>query len=244
MVVHSLVHRPHLFNSYISLEGALWWNEHRIVKDAKAVLGSPSYAGKTLFLAMAEHMEKPMSLQQIRRDKTSDSDLVRSNLELIDYLAKQKKVALKLGKQYYPNDHHSSLTLQAQQDALRFIFDFYPLYIHSKQKFNPQFDVVARYSSHYQDLSMKMGYIVKPEASAINRLGYDFLRRKMYAKSEFFFQQLVSNYPNDPNSYDSMGDFYLANGDKSKAIESFKKGLSIGEMKETRQKLDALLSEK
>jgi len=57
-VVHSLVHRPHLFNSYISLEGALWWNQHQLVKDAKNVLGKPAYAGKmTLFLAMANHME-------------------------------------------------------------------------------------------------------------------------------------------------------------------------------------------
>jgi predicted alpha/beta superfamily hydrolase len=28
-VMHTLVHRPQLFNSYISLEGALWWNKRR-----------------------------------------------------------------------------------------------------------------------------------------------------------------------------------------------------------------------
>jgi hypothetical protein len=243
-VVHSLVHRPYLFNSYISLEGALWWNEHQLVKDAKAQLSKPSYGGKTLFLALANHMVKPMSLQQIRRDKTEDSDLVRANLELIDDLAKRKKSALRLGQRYYPNDHHSSLTLQAQQDALKFIFDFYPLYIHNKQKDDPAFDVAARYAEHYQDVSLKMGYIVKPESAELVNHGYGFMSRKQYAKAEFFFQQLVSYYPNDPNSYDCLGDVYLAKGDKLKAIESFKKGLSIGEMKETRGKLDALLNGK
>ncbi|MBB3122404.1 putative alpha/beta superfamily hydrolase [Massilia violacea] len=34
-VVHTLVHRPQLFNSYISLEGALWWDKRHVVKDAK-----------------------------------------------------------------------------------------------------------------------------------------------------------------------------------------------------------------
>jgi len=88
-----------------------------------------------------------MNLQQIRRDKTEDSDLVRSNLELIDDLAKQKNIALRLGQQYYPNDHHSSLTLQAQQDALKFIFDFYPMYIHGNQKRNPAFDVISHFEN-------------------------------------------------------------------------------------------------
>ena len=33
-------------------------------------------------------------------------------------------------------------------------------------------------------------------------------------------------------------------GDKPKAIESFRKGLNLGNMKETKDKLDALLIEK
>ncbi|MBB3122403.1 tetratricopeptide (TPR) repeat protein [Massilia violacea] len=51
-------------------------------------------------------------------------------------------------------------------------------------------------------------------------------------------------YPNDPNTYDCLGDLYSARGDKPKAIESFRKGLSLGDMKETRDKLEALLSGK
>lgn len=243
-VVHSLVHRPYLFNSYISLEGAIWWNGHHLVKEAKTLLGSPSYSGKTLFLAMANHMEKKLNLQQVRRDKTEDSDLVRANLELIDDFSKHKNSALRLGQQYYPNDNHSSLTLQAQQDALRFIFDFYPMQIYNSQKDNPAFDVASRYAAHYQNVSKKMGYDFKPENAELINHGYGFLARKQYARAEFFFQLLVKHYPNDPNSYDCLGDVYLANGDKSKAIESFRKGLSLGEMKETREKLNALLNGK
>lgn len=243
-VVHSLLHRPHLFRNYISLEGAIWWNEHYLVKEAKALLGNPSYAGKTLYLAMANHFEKKLSLQQVRRDKTEDSDLVRANLELIDDFAKHKKSALRLGQQYYPNDSHNSLTLQAQQDALRFIFDFYPMTIYNMQKDDPTFDVASRYIAHYQNVSKKMGYDFKPENAELINHGYGFLARKQYERAEFFFQLLVKFYPNDPNSYDCLGDAYLAKGEKLKAIESFKKGLSIGEMKETREKLDALLNTK
>ncbi len=243
-VVHALVHRPQLFNSYVSLEGALWWDKRRVVKDAQDVLGQPSYEGKSLFLAMANHLETKPSLQQVRKDKTKDSSLIRANLELIDDFAKHKRKALRLGQQYYPNDSHSSLTLQAQYDALRFIFDFYGLKFHKSQLDNPGFDVVQRYTSHNQELVKKMGYAIQPESAGLVGLGYAFLTRKQYERSAFFFQQLQQYYPNDPNTYDCLGDLYVAKGDKPKAIESFRKGLSLGEMKETRDKLDALLSGK
>ncbi len=243
-VVHTLVHRPQLFNNYISLEGALWWDKHHVVKDAKNVLGQPSYEGKTLFIAMANHLETKPSLKQVRKDKSRDSDLIRANLELIDDFAKHERKALRLGQQYYPNDSHSSLTLQAQYDALRFIFDTYGLKFRRSQLENPAFDVVQRYTAHYQALTKKMGYRIQPESAALVRNGYAFLNRKQYERAAFFFQQLRQYYPNDPNTYDCLGDLYLAMDDKPKAIESFRKGLSLGEMKETRDKLEALLSEK
>lgn len=243
-VVHTLVHRPQLFNSYISLEGALWWNKHHVVKEAKNVLGQPSYEGKTLFIAMANHLETKPSLQQVRKDKSSDTELIRANLELIDDFAKHKGTALRLGQQYYPDDSHSSLTLQAEYDALRFIFDNYRLKFYRSQVDNPGFDVVQRHTAHYQALAKKMGYRIQPNSAELVKNGYAFLNRKQYERAAYFFQQLEQYYPNDPNTYDCLGDLYSAMGDKPKAVESFRKGLSLGDMKETRDKLGALLSGK
>jgi uncharacterized protein len=243
-VVYTLVHRPQLFNSFITLEGALWWDKRHIVKDAKKILDQPFYEGKTLFIAMANHLETKPSLKQVRKDKSNDTELIRANLELIDDFAKHKRRALRLGHQYYPNDSHSSLTLQAEYDALRFIFDTYGLKFHKRELENPAFDVEQRYTTYYQALTKKMGYRIQPESADLVNQGYAFLRRKQYDRAAFFFQQLQQYYPNDPNTYDCLGDLYLAIGDKPKAIESFRKGLSLGNMKETRDKLDAMLSEK
>lgn len=243
-VVHTLVHRPQLFSSYISLEGALWWDKHRVVKDAKNVLAQPSYDGKTLFIGMANHLDTKPSLEEVRKDKSSDTDLIRANIELIDDFSKNKRKALRLGQQYYPNDSHSSLTLKAEYDALQFIFDTYGLKFQRSQLENPAFDVAQRYTAYYQTLTKKMGYRIQPESAELVHHGYAFLRRKEYDRAAFFFQQLQQYYPNDPNTYDCLGDLYSTMGDKPKAVESFRKGLSLGNMKETKDKLDALLSEK
>ena len=52
------------------------------------------------------------------------------------------------------------------------------------------------------------------------------------------------NYPQSANAWDSLGDYYVAAGDKSKAIEAFRKSLSLQETKDTRKKLNELLAGK
>ena len=52
--------------------------------------------------------------------------------------------------------------------------------------------------------------------------------------------QNISNYPDSWNAYDSLGDYYAATGDKAKAIDTYKKVLSLKEIPDTRKKLEAL----
>nr|WP_315476051.1 alpha/beta hydrolase-fold protein [uncultured Undibacterium sp.] len=243
-VVHALIHRPQLFNSYISLDGALWWDDQKLVAEAKTALGNNTYEGKALFLATANRMEKGVDLEQVRKLNGDATVLIRANLRLVDDFSQNKNPSLRLMHKYYPDDDHNSITLAAQYDALRYIFDFYRAKVYPSQLAGPSFDIIAFYQDHYENLKKRLGYVAPPEKSHLNYFGYLALRSKQYDKAEFFFQQLVSNYPDDPNSYDSLGDLYLAKGDKLKAIEAFKKGLTVGEMKETREKLNTLLNEK
>jgi tetratricopeptide (TPR) repeat protein len=96
--------------------------------------------------------------------------------------------------------------------------------------------------THYRTVSEQMGYTVKPGENQVNSLGYQMLNAKQYKKAETLFELNISNYPESANCYDSLGDLYLATGDKIKAIKSFKKALSLQAIPETKEKLDKLLS--
>lgn len=72
-------------------------------------------------------------------------------------------------------------------------------------------------------------------------MGYRFLQMKQYDKSGRFFKINVDNYPESFKVSDSYGDYFEATGDKPKAMENFKKALSIQESAETRKKLEKLL---
>ena len=75
----------------------------------------------------------------------------------------------------------------------------------------------------------------------LNALAYRFLQMKQYKKAEGLLNLYIDSYPESANGYDSYGDYYIATGDKLKAIEFFKKALTIKEFTDTRKKLNKLL---
>jgi predicted alpha/beta superfamily hydrolase len=76
-VVNTLIHQPGLFNAYISLDGALWWNDQQIVKEAKTVLADANYTGKTLFMALANRMERGMDTLSVQKDTSGISAITK-----------------------------------------------------------------------------------------------------------------------------------------------------------------------
>ena len=129
--------------------------------------------------------------------------------------------------------------MPAEYDGLRFLFDFYALnveYDHLPPTHADDTVLVA----HYAGISRHMGYTVSPPEGMFNNIGYELLSRKDYERSYYYFDLNVRNYPKSFNVYDSMGDYWLARGDKAKAAANFKKSLSLRETAETRKKLESL----
>jgi predicted alpha/beta superfamily hydrolase len=242
-VVNSLIHHPHLFNAYVSLDAALWWNNQQIVTDAKMVLAGKNYKGKALFMALANRMERGMDTLTVQKDTTEDTELIRSNLEFIKDIFKNKTNQLRFQHKYYENDDHGSVRLIGEYDALRFVFDYYKLRIYNSELNDPNFKLDSLLITHYNSVSEQIGYRIKPNESQVNGLAYYLLRQKHFIRAEALFKLNITNYPETANCYDGLGDLYLAKGDKLKAIESFKQTLTLQLIPETKEKLEKLLKE-
>jgi predicted alpha/beta superfamily hydrolase len=243
-VVNTLLHKPQLFNAYVSLDGALWWRNQQVVKEAKTILPVHKYTGKRLFIAMANRLERGVDTVSVQQDSSASTALLRSNLNFIKELSKNKGTGLAFKYKFYEEDNHASVRLIGEYDALRYIFDFYKLKIYDSELKNRNFDLESLLVTHYKKVSELMGYTVKPDETEVNNFGYQMLQNKQFKKAESLFKLNVTNYPSSANCYDSFGDFYLETGVKSKAIECFKKALDLKQIPETKVKLEALLNDK
>jgi hypothetical protein len=63
--------------------------------------------------------------------------------------------------------------------------------------------------------------------SVLNELGYSMLGKNKVQDAITIFKANVEFYPNYANGYDSLGEAYMINGDKSLAIENYKKSLEL-----------------
>lgn len=65
------------------------------------------------------------------------------------------------------------------------------------------------------------------QEARLNDLGYSLLRENKAAEAIAVFKVNVSLYPGSANAYDSLGEAYMANGDKELAVINYKKSLEL-----------------
>lgn len=65
------------------------------------------------------------------------------------------------------------------------------------------------------------------DEASVNRLGYDLLRALKIDEAIAVFLLNTEDFPKSANTWDSLAEGYMINGDKEKAIENYKKSLAL-----------------
>ncbi len=63
--------------------------------------------------------------------------------------------------------------------------------------------------------------------SAVNGYGYELINQNKTARAVEVFRLNTLAYPDDANSFDSLGEAYLRNGDRESAIETLRQALAL-----------------
>ncbi|MBB5637680.1 hypothetical protein HDF26_001001 [Pedobacter cryoconitis] len=239
-VMNVALNHTKLFNAYICIDPSMWWDQMNLLNKTEKSLREKNFSGTTLYLGIANTLREGMDIIKVRSDTSKGTRHIRSILNLDQFIKEQKQNGLRYESKYYSNDDHGSVPLITEYDALRFIFSNYHFKLSPTDITDPTVDLVNKFEKHYQEVSKMLGYKLSPPEDMVNNLGCDVLERKQYAKAAGLLKINVENYPQSYNVYDSYGDYFLAIGDKSKAIEYFKKALSIKENPVSRKKLNQL----
>jgi len=239
-VINTLMHRPKLFNAYIAIDPSMWWDKTKLLAEVQKDLPAKDLHNTALFLGIANTMEDGMDTTRVQADTTNDTRHIRSILMLSHYLRADKQNGLRFDYKYYNTDNHGSVPLITEYDGLHFLFNYYRLNLTNADYSNITKAVIARIEAHYDSVSAIMGLKVLPPQLLVNQLAYQASNTKHTAEAEYLANLNVTNYPGSANCFDTLGDIYSAEGNKTKAIESYKKALAIQNLPETRKKLDKL----
>jgi tetratricopeptide (TPR) repeat protein len=61
----------------------------------------------------------------------------------------------------------------------------------------------------------------------LNSLGYKLLRTRKFKEAIRIFQLNIEAYPQSSNVYDSLGEAYMNDGDKPRAIANYQRSLEL-----------------
>ena len=244
MVINTLINHPQMFNGYIAVDPSMWWDNTKLLNQARQVLKDKSYAGKSLYIGIANTMPVGMDTLQVRKDTLGTTKHIRAILTLKDIAQRDSALdGLNFDYKYYKDDEHVSVPLITEYDALRFFFRLYNIPASEilssiNGKANP--DIVRQIEVNYNTLSKKMGCKILPSEFNINFYGNFLLRNHKPELALPFFEYNARNYPQSHNVYVSLGDCYAQLKINAKAIEYYNKALSLKENKDTRDKLNKL----
>ncbi|GAB3690611.1 alpha/beta hydrolase-fold protein [Spirosoma flavus] len=240
LVINTLIRHPNLFNAYVAIDPSMWWADQQLLNTARQVIASQKYAGKVLFMGIANTMESNMDTLRVQADTSGSTKHIRSILALDRLLKANRQTGLRYQGKYYGLDDHSSVPLITEYDALHFIFEAYSLKLTDQDYEQDNTQLADKLRTHFAAATRQLGYTVKPPEGLVNELGTYMVSQKKFKKAESLFKLNVVNYPASFNAYDSYGDYFVAQKDTVNARANFQKALSLKETSATRKKLVAL----
>ena len=119
--INILLKHPHLFDNYIAIDPSLWWDEQKLINESATILHHRSFDHKRLFLAIANEEQKRMTMEQVRKDTSAKTALIRPSFLLADLIEKNKQNKLWFEWKFYKDDHHMTVNGPATYDAIRSI---------------------------------------------------------------------------------------------------------------------------
>jgi len=119
MVTYILLKHTALFDNYVAIDPALWWDDHKLLNEGASIIGNPQFNGKRLFLAIANEAEVKMTADQVKKDTSSKTALIRPSFLLAEIVEKNKQSKLNFQWKFYQDEHHMTVNTPATSDALK-----------------------------------------------------------------------------------------------------------------------------
>lgn len=205
--VCTYLENPDAFSAYLAISPSLWWDQDKILKEAKDVIT----AGKTVF--------KPLVLTLGTLESGDMGRSVRNGFIPL-FESSQSTAGVFKSIEIADREHYYSPYL-AFFDGLQALFEDWAL---------PQGELEGGLESiqnFYQELSNKAGYSIKIPESAYQALVGSLISKGDDSEALKIAQLIVEKYPKSSRAYKTLGVMFLRTGDDKAARVQFNRAIEV-----------------
>lgn len=211
-VIHSMITKPGLFNSYIAVSPSLIWEKSEALKRAADFLKKQKEMKATLYVAVGNE-----ELAAITEPFDSFRELL-SKTHIKNFEWQAERLA---------NEDHGSVVLRSHYLGLRKVYEGWQP--PSDLKSGEVIGGLKGVDAHYKKLSEKFGYSIPVPENFINDMGYQFIFNDKLEEAIAVFKANVERYPESANVYDSLADAYERQGRFDLAEPLYDKARTVGQ---------------
>ncbi len=211
-VVHAMVSRPELFNSYIAVSPALQWDNQATVKRAEDFFKTRKELDRTLYVSLG-HEPGPIedSFHQFKQ-----------------VLTKNQTKGFEWEAQEMTDEDHGSVVLRSHYFGLRKVYNGWQLPRDPDTGQVTAADLKG-VEEHYKKLSTKFGFAIPVPEALMNQVGYQLLFAEKPDEAIAAFKINVERYPTSANVYDSLAEAYERGGRLDLAAPLYEKASTVGQ---------------
>ena len=210
-VIHSMITKPGLFNSYISVSPSLQFVDSEALKRAENFLKNQKELNVSLYVSLGN---EPGPI----------GDSFNSFREL---LSKTSIKGFDWQAEHMVDEDHGSVVLRSHYAGLRKVYEgWQPPRDPETGRLNGG---LAAVDAHYKKLSEKFGYSIPTPEAFINQMGYQLLGEEKPEEAVAVFKANVERYPGSANVYDSLAEAYERGGRLDLAEPLYDKARVLGQ---------------
>lgn len=216
--MYVLYNHPEKFNNYIAVSPSLYHDNGLLFNHALSYFDNPKTGDKKfVFLSLADEVYSEMRIN------------FRSTINLFKSKANSKNI--RWSYKVYDTETHETSKLVGLNDGLRSLHEFWFVPFYQRDR------GAEGLLDHYNLLNDLYGFKDKIEIpqSLVNRIGYNILREGKPEMALTLFKYNVEHFPNSPNSYDSLAEYY----EKQKKYTDAKKYYELALNMSKKQNIDA-----
>ncbi len=207
--VNALIKKPELFQAHISISPSMWWDNKGMLPQVESFLKENKKTRSFYYMTLGNE----------------GGAMLAGTWGLAGIFEEHAPLGLKWHFELMKEETHGSIPLRSIYNGLEMMYDGWSI----ENLFSTvMHDGIEGVDNHFEQLSMRFGYDIQTPEAIINQAGYILLGEERFDRAIQVLERNVTNFPDSPNVYDSLGDALKAKGETVKAKESYSRACEMG----------------
>lgn len=204
---HALVHRPDVFNAYISISPSLWWDEQRLVAQADSAFDHVDELVGDFYMTMGNE----------------GNAMLGGALKFAGVLEEKAPSLFRWEFKLMEEEDHGSVPHRSTYYGLEKIFEGW--HLHEPVSLYESGGVLA-IDRYFEHASERFGYERSTPGGVLRQIGNKALEDKNVADAEAIFSRIAEQTPHSAVGHIGLAEAHILMGHEDVAIEHYKHALS------------------